>query len=181
MPRSLTERMMGAAKLDVSVYEEVEHDHDATSQAATVVAIVAVCAAIGSSGEGVDGIVSGLTGAFIGWAVWSAVTYWVGTKFFGGVATFEEMLRTIGFAQSPGVIAILGVVPGIGPLAIAAAGIWQLVTAIVAIRQGLDLDTGKAILVAICGWIAMILAVVGVIMVIGIILVAVGVAAGAAG
>ena len=34
---SFTERMMGAAKLDVQVYEEVEADRSATSQAMGVV------------------------------------------------------------------------------------------------------------------------------------------------
>lgn len=173
--RSLTDRMLGAAKLDVSVYEEVEHDPDATSQAATVVAIVALCTAIGSSGEGIDGMVGGLTGAFIGWAVWAAITYWVGTRFFGGVATFEEMLRTLGFAQAPGVIAVLGVVPGIGRLAILVAVVWQLFSGIVAIRQGLDIDTGKAVLVAICGWLAKIAAIVGMVFMMGVVLVASGV------
>ena len=35
--RSMTDRMIGAALLDVQTYEEVEHDSDATVQAAGVV------------------------------------------------------------------------------------------------------------------------------------------------
>ena len=45
----LFERMMRAARLDVNLYEEVEADLTATSQAATVVGIVAVCAGIGGA------------------------------------------------------------------------------------------------------------------------------------
>src|SRR5262245_57322581 len=50
--RSFTDRMLAAAKLDISVYEEVEADTTATSQAATVVAIAAAAGAIGASGGG---------------------------------------------------------------------------------------------------------------------------------
>ena len=44
--RSMTDRMIGAATLDIATYEEVEHDTSATTQAAIVVGIVAVCAAV---------------------------------------------------------------------------------------------------------------------------------------
>jgi hypothetical protein len=151
--RSLVERMMGAAMLDVSVYEEVEADQNATGQAALVVAIVAVCSAIGNYGHGGHGMIGGVLAAFFGWVVMSALTYFIGTKLFGGTADIGEMLRTLGFAQAPGVIAILGIVPFLGRLVVFAVAIWQLVTAIVAIRQALDFDTGKAIATALIAWV----------------------------
>ncbi len=40
MARSFTERMIGAATLDIATFEEVEHDESATGQAAAVVALV---------------------------------------------------------------------------------------------------------------------------------------------
>lgn len=156
MARSLTERMIGAAMLDVSVYEEVEHDRDATGQAATVVAIVAVCAAIGASGRGTGGIIGAILAAFVAWGIWSVVTYFVGTRLFGGTATVDELLRTLGFAQSPGVIAILGIIPLIGGLAMFVLFFWQLATGVVAIRQALDFDTGKAVATAVIGWLAVV-------------------------
>jgi len=154
--RSLVERMIGAAMLDVSVYEEVEADRTATGQAAIVVAIVAVCAAIGSYSGGGKTIIAAIVGAFVGWLVMSALTYFIGTKLFGGTADIGEMLRTLGFAQSPGVIAVLGIIPFLGGLVMFAVWIWQLVTAVVAIRQALDFDTGKAIATAVISWIIMI-------------------------
>src|SRR3954470_18766962 len=151
--RSLVERMIGAALLDVSVYEEVEADRNATGQAAAVVAIVAVCSAIGSYGHGGKGILGAIVAAFLGWLIMAALTYFIGTKLFGGTADMGEMLRTLGFAQAPGVIAILGIIPFLGRLVVFAVAIWQLVTAIVAIRQALDFDTGKAIATAVIAWI----------------------------
>ena len=46
-------------------------------------------------------------------------------------------------------MAALGVIPGVGGSVSVVAGLWGLVTGIVAIRQALDFGTGKAILTAI--------------------------------
>jgi hypothetical protein len=137
--------MIGAAMLDASVYEEVEADRNATGQAAAVVAIVAACGAIGNYAHGGPGMIGAVVTAFISWLLWSALTYFIGTKLFGGTADMGEMLRTLGFAQSPGILAILGIIPFLGRLVVFVIGIWQLVTAVVAIRQALDFDTGKAL------------------------------------
>jgi hypothetical protein len=148
--RSLVERMKGAAMLDASVYEEVEADRGATGQAAAVVAIVAVCAAIGSYGHGGGkGVIGAIIAAFIGWLLWAGLTYVIGTKLFGGTADMGEMLRTLGFAQSPGVLGILGFIPILGWLVGIVVWIWTTVAAVVAIRQALDFDTGKAVATAV--------------------------------
>ncbi len=144
--KSFTERMLGAAMLDVDTYEEVEHDEGATGQAAAVVVIVAICTAIGAVGAGGAGIISRPIGSLLTWVLWSGVTFLIGTRVFGGTATWGELLRTIGFAQAPGVLYLSGVVPLLGGLVGFAAGIWTLIAGVVAIRQALDFDTGKAIL-----------------------------------
>lgn len=151
---SLVQRMIGAAMLNVATYEEVEADRSATTQAAVVVAIVAVATAIGAIGEGTMGILGGLLSAFFGWLVWSAITYFVGTKLFGGTADMGEMLRTIGFAQAPGVLNVLGIIPILGGLVRFAVFIWILVAVVIAIRQALDFDTGKAVGTALVGAVA---------------------------
>ena len=152
--RSIFDRMKGAAMLDVPTYEEVEADTTATTQAAGVVAIVAVAAAIGGAREGSGGIIGGLISAFVGWLIAAGLTYLVGTRVFKGTATWGELLRTLGFAQAPGVLHVLGVIPLFGGLAIFAAKIWILVASIIAIRQALDFDTGKAVLTAVVSWLA---------------------------
>jgi hypothetical protein len=151
--RSMTDRMMGAARLDISVYEEVEADSTATGQAAGVVAIMALCSAIGGVGGGAQVVFSGLFNAFVGWTIWAGVTYLIGDKVLGGTATWGELLRTLGFAQAPGVLFALGVIPLIGEGIKIAVGLWILVTVVVAIRQALDFGTGRAIATAILGFI----------------------------
>jgi hypothetical protein len=154
--RSLTERMLGAAQLEAAVYEEVEADTTATSQAAAVVAIVAVASAIGALRGGGGSILGALVGAFVGWLIWSGVTYLIGTKIFGGTATWGELLRTLGFAQTPGVFLVLGFIPLLGWLVRVVVWVWMLVAGIIAIRQALDFGTGRAIATAFLGWLALV-------------------------
>ncbi len=156
--RGIVDRMIGAARLDVNTYEEVEADQSATGQAALVVAIVAVASAIGHLGDGGIGIVTGLLSAIVGWVLWAGITYFIGDKVFGGTATWGELLRTLGFAQAPGVLLVLGIIPLLGGLVQAVVGIWMLVAGIIAIRQALDFSTGRAILTAIIGWIPLAIA-----------------------
>ena len=155
MRRSFTERMVGAARLDAATYEEVEADLTATGQAAAVVAIAAVAQAIGSVGAGSGSMIGGLIAGIIGWLAWSGITYLVGDKLLGGTATWGELLRCLGFAQAPGVFFILAAVPLLGGLVRAAVSIWILIAGIIAIRQALDFGTGKALITAVIGWLAL--------------------------
>lgn len=147
--RSMTQRMIGAALLDVETYEEVEHDSQATTQAGMVVVLVAICQTIGAWGS--PGMLAAAWTALVGWLIWSGVTFVIGTKLFDGEATWGELLRTIGFAHSPGVLAVLGIVPLLGGMVQFAVYFWLLATGIVAIRQALDVTTGKAVLTAVLG------------------------------
>jgi len=152
--QTFVQRMIGAARLDVATYEEVEHDTDATGQAAAVVVLVAVCAAIGGLHAGSGGIIGRPIVELAGWLLWSGVTFLIGTRVFHGDATWGELLRTIGFAKSPGVLFALAGVGVIGGLAAAAAAIWVLFAGLIAIRQALDIPTGEALITAFLGWLS---------------------------
>jgi hypothetical protein len=149
--RSFTERIIGAARLDNSIYEEVEHDRAATPQAAGVVALVAASSAIGGISLGPAVVLTAIAVSIIGWLLWAGLTYLIGDKLLGGTATWGELLRTLGFAQGPGILLMLVVVPTIGWLVQFVVGIWMLFTGVVAIRQALDFGTGRAIATALLG------------------------------
>ncbi len=151
--RSLLDRMRGAAFLDIATYEEVEHDESLTRQAALVVVIVAIARGIGGLNEGTQGIFVGIVLALLGWLLWAGITYLIGDKLLGGTATWGELLRTLGYAQSPGVLLVIGFVPLFGWLVALIVPFWLLVAGIVAIRQALDFSTGKAVLTAVLGWV----------------------------
>jgi hypothetical protein len=148
----MIDRMKGAAKLDADSYEEVEADSGATGQAAGVVVLVAVAQGIGAAGFGAVGLIGGAVAALLGWLLWAGVTYLIGDKLLGGTATWGELLRTIGFAQTPGLFMILAFVPVIGRPVAVVVSIWVLIAGVVAIRQALDFSTGKAVATAILGW-----------------------------
>ena len=167
MMSSLTDRMIRAAKLDVNVYEEVEADKSAMGQAMWVVVLSSVAAGIGSIGTtGVYGLLIGTIVALIGWFVWAFITYFVGTKILPEPQTsadYGELLRTIGFSSSPGVIRILGIIPFLGSVINFIAGIWMLVAMVIAVRQALDYkSTGRAVGVCLIGWIIQFIIIFGV-------------------
>jgi hypothetical protein len=155
---NMIKRMMRAARLDAAVYEEVEADSSATVQAMAVVVLVALATGIGAFGKGgLVGLVVGIPASIGLWAVWAWITYLVGTTILKSTETeanWGQLARTLGFAQSPGVLKVVGFIPGIGPLFFVIASIWQLVTMVIAIRQALDFtSTWRAVGVALVGFI----------------------------
>ncbi|MFQ5529686.1 MAG: Yip1 family protein [Gemmatimonadota bacterium] len=140
-------RMIGAAMLDVPTYEAVEHDKSLTPQAGAVVILQAGAAGLATS----DAVVGGILSALLGWFCGAGLIYLIGTRLFGGEATWGEVLRTLGFAASPGILIIFAIFPVVGWFVGIAVGLWGLAAAVVAIRQALDVSTGKAVLAGILG------------------------------
>ena len=154
----LVDRMIRAAKLDVNLYEEVEADKGAMGQAMTVVIISSVAAGLGSIAQGgIVGILMGTVSALAGWFIWAYLTYLIGTKLLPEPQTradHGELLRTIGFSSSPGLIRVLCIVPGLSGIVLFITSIWMLVAMVIAVRQALDYtSTLRAVGVCIIGWI----------------------------
>ncbi len=152
------DRMIRAAKLDVQLYEEVEADKGALSQAMGVVVLSGVAAGVGSIGSaGIAGIFAGTIAAIIGWLIWAYITYIVGTKLLPQPQTkadYGELLRTVGFSSSPGLLRVFGLIPFLAGIAFIAASIWMLIAMVIAVRQALDYtSTLRAVGVCIIGWI----------------------------
>ncbi len=157
--QELWDRILRAAKLEPELYEEVEGDAGATSQATLVVVASALAAGIGNVfTAGVLGLIVFALFALIAWYVWAFLIYLIGTRLlpeYKTEADHGQLLRTLGFAAAPGMIRILGIIPGIGPLVSVLAGIWMLIATVIAVRQALDYkSTLRAIAVCIIGWIA---------------------------
>ena len=142
---TLLSRMVRAALLDKHLYKEVVADRGSMAQALLVVVLVAVATGVGLFDEG------GLTGVralpaqivlgLVGWVVWTSITYFAGTKLLGTPethASWSTVARAIGFAQTPGTLRALGILPGLGILISLVTVVWQFVAMVVAIRQALD-------------------------------------------
>ncbi|NOT28122.1 MAG: hypothetical protein HOP16_18730 [Acidobacteria bacterium] len=155
-------RMIGAALLDTRVYEEVEADRRGNGQAVVVVLLASLAAGIGlwevgAQAQDPQALASRVIGALVGWMAWAAQTYLVGTRLLPEPQTnadLGELLRTIAFAASPGLLRVFGVLPLVGWPIYATTSVWMLVTMIVAVRQALDYrSTYRAVMVCAVGWV----------------------------
>jgi hypothetical protein len=158
-PLSFTVRLFGAAALDPEAYEDVEADRGATGQAVLVVLLSSLAAGIGARSTGGGSIlnilwISGVS--LVAWAAWALVTYEIGSRLLPEPDTrvdVGELLRTIGFASAPGLIRVLGVLPGLTIPVFAVSAVWMLAANVVAVRQALDYtSTARAIAVCGLGW-----------------------------
>jgi hypothetical protein len=152
---SMIRRMIRAAALDVSLYEEVEADRSSLPQALMIVVLTALATSIGLLGNGIGATFSGVLFGIIGWVMWAGVTYFVGTRILGTPQThadWGQLARTLGFAQSIGVLRIFGLIPVLGAFIIAIAVILQLVAMVIAVKTALDYTSvGRAIGVVLIG------------------------------
>ncbi len=168
--RSIWSRMVRAARIDISLYEEVEHESQATGQAFIVVLLVALATGIGMglsyamddevTFPFIQGLLIGLGTGIGGWLLWSLFAYWLGTTLFRGPeteATYGQLLRTLGFANTPGLLRLFAFIPFLGGIIALVGFIWSLIAGVIAVRQALDFSTWRAIGTCIVGWILYIL------------------------
>ena len=151
------ERIIGAAKLRSATYEDVEHDGKALGQAMIVVILSSIATAIGTGINATTGdLVRGTLAALASWFVWAGLTFFIGTKLFATQAThatWGELLRTTGFAASPALLRILGVIPFTTGFIFFVTSVWMLMTFVVAVQASLDYrNIWRAVAVCLVGW-----------------------------
>jgi hypothetical protein len=154
------QRLIGAAALDTAIYEEVEADETATIQAFAVVIVSSLAAGVGARGFGghtVANVAFVSTISLLTWAAWALITFEIGVRLMPQPQTRSdvgELLRTIGFASTPGCLRVLGVLPGVTMPVFAVTAIWMLAAMVVAVRQALDYQsTARAVAVCGLGWV----------------------------
>jgi hypothetical protein len=158
-PNTFLQRLIGAAALDTAIYEEVEADSKATAQALLVVVLASLAAGVGARdfAEASAATIAAMTVvALVSWAAWAVITLQIGTRVLPAVDTKADMgqlLRTLGFASTPGLLRVLGVLPGVAMPVFAVTAVWMLASMVVAVRQALDYrSTGRAVAVCALGW-----------------------------
>jgi hypothetical protein len=161
----MIERIKGVLFLDSEAFKEIEHDDKATGQAALIVVVASILAALGVAfgpvifspdvAPTVSPILKLIGVVFWGvvaWLVWSAITYFIGTKIFHGQATYGEILRVVGFAYAPMAFLIFSAIPVFGMLIALLASAWTLGAVFIGLREGLDLDFGPTLATVFIGW-----------------------------
>jgi hypothetical protein len=157
---TLLQRLIGAAALDPAIYEEVESDSTALPQAFGIVIASSLAAGIGARGftdVTAGGVLLYSAIALVSWAAWALITFEIGARLMPEPQTrvdIGQLLRTIGFAATPGLLRLLGVMPAVAIPVFVVTSVWMLLAMIVAVRHALDYrSTGSAIAVCALGWI----------------------------
>ena len=162
----LISRMWRATKLQSSLYEEVEADKKATTPALIAVVIVSVATGLGvglgafwagGMSAALMGLLIGAGTALVGWLLWALFVYLIGASILKGKHTqtsWGEVLRTMGFANSPGFFRIFAFIPVVGGIIAIIASIWALIAAVIGVRAALDFSTWRAVVTALLGWLA---------------------------
>ena len=157
---TLLQRLIGAAALDAAIYEEVEGDTSALPQAFVIVLASCLGAGIGARGlttVTVGGVLLYSSIALVSWAAWALITFEIGARLMPQPETradVGQLLRTIGFAATPGLLRILGVMPAVALPVFVVTTVWMLLAMIVAVRQALDYRTTRAaVAVCVLGWV----------------------------
>jgi hypothetical protein len=149
-------RLLGAAMLDAGMYEGIEADSRTTTQALAAVILASLAAGIGAGDWLGDrtvtlAVVTAL--AVITWSAWAMLVFQIGTRVMPEADTradWGQLLRTTGFASSPGLLLVLGVMASGRPVVFALAGAWMFVAMVFGVKHALDYrGAGRA--VAVCG------------------------------
>lgn len=159
MIKGMGGRMLRAAKLDGSLYEEIKGDRRAPIQAAMVVILSAMAAGVGVIvHDGLGGFFFVTMQAMVQWYVWAFFTYLVGTRLLQEPQTKMDcgtMIRIISFASAPGVVRLLGVIPYLGGFVSGLASVWMLGATVIAVRKTLNYTTTmRAVGACVIGWVA---------------------------
>jgi hypothetical protein len=139
----LVQRIVRAACLDPTLYDDVEKDEktgrDAQMAVIVIVAVGVVGGALGAilSGDFADLIPITLGLALqgvLGWLAWSATAYYAGIRLLGGKSTMTATRRIGAFALIPTVLAPLFFFPGPSNLTGVILTPWLLATGYAASR-----------------------------------------------
>ena len=154
------QRLIGAAALDTAIYEEVEADRTATTQAWVVVILSSLAAGFGArgfAGSTIANMAFFSIVAMLAWGAWALVTFEIGARLMPEPQTRSdvgELLRVIGFSTTPGFLFVFGALPGLTVPVFAVTWVWMLLTMIVGVRQALDYrSTARAVAVCALGWV----------------------------
>jgi len=161
MLERIGQRLARMVRLDPAVYREVQQDEGATAEAAVVVAVASLLAAVGA-GFAAPRFMSGfvvefLAGILLYWLLWSWVTMVVGSRAFGSHASYLQVARPLGYANGAralGILSVLGCV--FGALAGLAAWVLSLVVGVIAVRESMELSTERAVITALAGWVVVV-------------------------
>jgi hypothetical protein len=156
---TISYRVRSAMTYKWQIYEDIEKDPIASSQARVVVAAAAAAGGVGALWAGPVAVIIYAIAGLLGFLAGAFVTYWVGTFVFPGRTTIERrnlLFTGLALCQAPRLLLILGIaLPVFYPLIVLGVLLWSLTAMVLATEFSLEIDRESAILTAISGWVAL--------------------------
>ena len=163
------ERALRAALLNRTAYDDLTDHPEGTLHAVLVVAAAAIAFGLGMRDQPIEGfekaegllaylgvqnvvMLVAINSIAVGWVLWTAVVYVIGTRLLRGEATFRTLFRGLGLAYAPGVLLALLGVPVVGTPIEFASRMWILVAGTVAVRHVQGFWGLRAFYVTAIGW-----------------------------
>jgi len=159
----LLRMMLRAARLEPGLYREVMADISATSQAILVVILMVLGTVLGTLRPNIVVDLLAFLVIMVGlWLLWTWLAYLLGTTLFRTPATnagWGRMFRASGFAQAPGALRVVLVVPltiypPLGQVMFLAITAWQLAAMVVAVRETMGYESTARAAAVVLGAIA---------------------------
>jgi hypothetical protein len=151
----MIERFFRAMRLDSAFYREAAEDTSLDRESTLLVILVALIASLGElpgdNGTWLAYLGTLANSILLGWLLWAVVAWFIGRNVMEGEGSLGGMLRVLAYASVPRLLGVFSGIPLIGWLFRLAAGILSLIAAIIAIREGMSVDTGKAVIIALLG------------------------------
>lgn len=146
---TLLSKIYRALTFDENFYRDLEHHRSNISQAVLVVLIVGICNGLGTLNTVSSSIIREIIFNLVGWFIWSFIIYLIGVKIFDFTSDLLELLMYLGFAFSPGIINILGLIPHLTYWVLIISLLWTILTFIYATKYALNCDFIKAFAVCV--------------------------------
>lgn len=154
--------LVSALSLDANFYENAPNDSITNRVAQTIVILAAISHALGSAVVFIISwtaipilplalLIDALS-IVIGYYFWALTIQKVGRFFRRNTPSYRELLIPIGFAYAPQALNFLNLIPLLGRPIELVLSVWSLLAVIVAVRQGLDINTLWASVICLLGW-----------------------------
>jgi hypothetical protein len=156
---SLPRLALQAALLRPRAFTAIAADPHGTRKALVLLVLLIAAGAVGSVTTGVLGQAGAAVYGSLRLLVFLAAVFLVGTHFWASTAPSAGVIRGLVLAQAPGVLVVIGVLPGAWVLSIPLT-LWQAATTVAAVRAVMRLGTGRAVLTIAIATVAMLVPVV---------------------
>lgn len=160
--RGLLKTLGSALALDANFYEDARSTPLTERVAQTIVILAAISHALGTAVVYIINLnnlpllpfvllIDGLS-VLLGYYFWTLTIWLIGKWLRQNSPSYKDLLIPIGFAYAPQVLNFLTLIPLLGKPIELVLSVWSLLTVIVAVRQGLDINTAWSTVICLLGW-----------------------------